>query len=130
MTEDTGFKGSDSNGGASLPLRVIPLGGLGEIGLNMMAIEYDDSIIVVDCGLMFPEEYMLGIDIVIPDITYLKANRHKVKAFFITHGHEDHTGALPFVLREINSPIYATALPTALQRARSLKPCGQGTWWR
>ncbi|MBI5235841.1 MAG: ribonuclease J [Deltaproteobacteria bacterium] len=115
MTDDTGFKDNDSNGGGQvLPLRVIPLGGLGEIGLNMMAIEYDDSIIVVDCGLMFPEEYMLGIDIVIPDITYLKANRNKVKAFFITHGHEDHTGALPFVLREINAPIYATALTIGL----------------
>ncbi|MBI1910750.1 MAG: ribonuclease J [Deltaproteobacteria bacterium] len=95
-------------------LRIIPLGGLGEIGLNMMAIEYGDAIIVIDCGLMFPEDYMLGIDIVIPDITYLKKNREKVKAFVITHGHEDHTGALPFVLREINAPIYATALTIGL----------------
>lgn len=95
-------------------LRIIPLGGLGEIGLNMMCLEYGDAIIVVDCGLMFPEDYMLGIDIVIPDITYLKRNREKVKAFFITHGHEDHTGALPFVLREINAPIYATALTIGL----------------
>lgn len=95
-------------------LKLIPLGGLGEIGLNMMLVEYDDSIIVVDCGLMFPEDYMLGIDIVIPDITYLKKNKEKVKAFFITHGHEDHTGALPFVLREINAPIYATALTIGL----------------
>jgi len=95
-------------------IKVIPLGGLGEIGLNMMCMEYGDSIIVVDCGLMFPEDYMLGIDIVIPDISYLKKNREKVKAFFITHGHEDHTGALPFVLREINVPIYATALTIGL----------------
>ncbi|MBI5587067.1 MAG: ribonuclease J [Deltaproteobacteria bacterium] len=95
-------------------LKVIPLGGLGEIGLNMTAFEYGDTIIVVDCGLMFPEDYMLGIDIVIPDITYLKRNREKVKAFVITHGHEDHTGALPFVLREINAPIYATALTVGL----------------
>lgn len=95
-------------------LKIIPLGGLGEIGLNMMAIEYGDAIIVIDCGLMFPEDYMLGIDIVIPDITYLKKNREKVKAFVITHGHEDHTGALPFVLREINAPIYATALTIGL----------------
>lgn len=91
-------------------LKIIPLGGLGEIGLNMMVYEYGDTIIVADCGLMFPEDYMLGIDIVIPDISYLKRNREKVKAFIITHGHEDHTGALPFVLRDIDAPIYATAL--------------------
>ncbi|HLC18794.1 MAG TPA: ribonuclease J [Thermodesulfobacteriota bacterium] len=96
------------------PLKIIPLGGLGEIGLNMMAFEYADSIMVVDCGLMFPEDYMLGIDIVIPDISYLMENREKVKALVITHGHEDHTGAIPFVLREINVPIYATALTVGL----------------
>ncbi len=96
------------------PLRVIPLGGLGEIGLNMMVMEYDDTIIVIDCGLMFPEDYMLGIDIVIPDISYLRKNREKVKAFLITHGHEDHTGALPFVLRDIKAPIYGTALTLGL----------------
>ncbi len=95
-------------------LRMIPLGGLGEIGLNMMAMEYDDAIIVIDCGLMFPEDYMLGIDLVIPDISYLVKNRDKVKAFIITHGHEDHTGALPFVLREIDAPIYGTALTIGL----------------
>jgi ribonuclease J len=96
------------------PLRIIPLGGLGEIGMNMMVLEYGDSIIVVDCGLMFPEDYMLGIDIVIPDISYLRNNKDKIKAFIITHGHEDHTGALPFVLREINAPIYATTLTIGL----------------
>lgn len=96
------------------PFRVIPLGGLGEIGLNMMIMEYDDTIIVIDCGLMFPEDYMLGIDIVIPDISYLRKNKEKVKAFVITHGHEDHTGALPFVLRDINAPIYGTALTLGL----------------
>ncbi|HBG47211.1 MAG TPA: ribonuclease J [Deltaproteobacteria bacterium] len=95
-------------------LRIIPLGGLGEIGLNMAAMEYGDSIIVIDCGLMFPEDYMLGIDIVIPDVSYLRKNREKVKAFVITHGHEDHTGALPFVLREVNAPIYGTALTIGL----------------
>ncbi len=95
-------------------MKLIPLGGLGEIGLNMMLIEYGDTIVVIDCGLMFPEDYMLGIDLVIPDISYLRKNRDKVKAFVITHGHEDHTGALPFVLREINAPIYATALTIGL----------------
>ncbi len=95
-------------------LKIIPLGGLGEIGLNMMVVEYGDSIIVIDCGLMFPEDYMLGIDLVIPDITYLLNNREKVKAFVITHGHEDHTGALPFVLKEINAPIYGTMLTIGL----------------
>lgn len=95
-------------------LKIIPLGGLGEIGLNMMVFEYGDTIIVVDCGLMFPEDYMLGIDIVIPDITYLRENIDKVKAFIITHGHEDHVGALPFVLRELNVPIYATTMTIGL----------------
>src|SRR3989344_2437066 len=95
-------------------LRIIPLGGLGEIGLNMMVMEYADSIIVIDCGLMFPEDYMLGIDIVIPDITYLRKNKEKVKAFIITHGHEDHTGALPFVLRELKAPVYGTPLTIGL----------------
>ncbi|TAN64453.1 ribonuclease J [bacterium] len=80
----------------------------------MMVAEYEDAIIVIDCGLMFPEDYMLGIDIVIPDITYLKKNKDKVRAFIITHGHEDHTGAIPFVLREINAPIYATTLTAGL----------------
>lgn len=96
------------------PLKIIPLGGLGEIGMNMLVFEYDDTIIVVDCGLMFPETYMLGIDIVIPDISYLRKNRDRIKAFIITHGHEDHTGALPFVLGEINVPIYATTLTIGL----------------
>ncbi|MCL2051972.1 MAG: ribonuclease J [Lachnospiraceae bacterium] len=91
-------------------LKIIPLGGLELIGMNITAFEYGDSIIVVDCGLAFPEEDMLGIDLVIPDITYLKDNVDKIKAFIITHGHEDHIGALPYVLKEINIPIYATKL--------------------
>ena len=91
-------------------LKIIPLGGLEQIGMNITAFEYDDSIIVVDCGLAFPEDDMLGIDLVIPDISYLKENIDRVKGFFITHGHEDHIGALPYVLREINVPIYATKL--------------------
>lgn len=91
-------------------LRIIPLGGLEQIGMNITAFEYEDSIIVVDCGLSFPADDMLGIDLVIPDITYLKDNIHKVKGFVITHGHEDHIGALPYVIREVNAPIYATRL--------------------
>ncbi len=95
---------------SSLGLKVIPLGGLEQIGMNITAFEYEDSIIVVDCGLSFPEDDMLGIDLVIPDVTYLKNNIDKVKGFIITHGHEDHIGALPYVLREVNVPIYATKL--------------------
>lgn len=91
-------------------LKIIPLGGLEAIGMNITAFEYEDSIIVVDCGLAFPEDDMYGIDLCIPDITYLKDNIDRVKGFFITHGHEDHIGALPYVLREINVPIYATKL--------------------
>ena len=91
-------------------LRIIPLGGLEQIGMNITAFEYDDSIVVVDCGLAFPEDDMLGIDLVIPDVTYLKDNASKVKGFVITHGHEDHIGALPYILKEINLPIYTTKL--------------------
>lgn len=91
-------------------LKIIPLGGLDEIGMNITAFEYEDSIIVVDCGLSFPDDDMLGIDLVIPDITYLKENADKVKGFVITHGHEDHIGALPYVLKELPAPVYATRL--------------------
>ena len=91
-------------------LKIIPLGGLEQIGMNITAFEYEDSIIVVDCGLSFPEDDMLGIDLVIPDVTYLKENLDRVKGFFITHGHEDHIGAIPYVLRDVNVPIYATKL--------------------
>lgn len=95
-------------------LKVIPLGGLEQIGMNITAFEYEDSIVVVDCGLSFPDDDMLGIDLVIPDVTYLKENMDRVKGFVITHGHEDHIGALPYVLRELNIPIYATRLTMGL----------------
>ena len=95
-------------------VKIIPLGGLEQIGMNITAIEYEDSIIVIDCGLSFPNDEMLGIDLVIPDVTYLKENISKVKGFVITHGHEDHIGSLPYILKEVNVPIYATKLTTAI----------------
>ena len=91
-------------------LKIIPLGGLEQIGMNITAFEYGDSIIVVDCGLAFPEDDMFGVDMVIPDVTYLKDNIDKVKGFFITHGHEDHIGAIPYVLKDVNATLYATKL--------------------
>ena len=95
-------------------VKIIPLGGLEQIGMNMTAFEYEDSIIVVDCGLAFPSDDMLGIDLVIPDVTYLKNNISKVKGFVITHGHEDHIGALPYVLKDIPAPVYGTKLTIGL----------------
>ena len=99
-------------------LRIIPLGGLGEVGRNMMVYEYDDQILVVDAGLMFPENDMLGIDYIIPDITYLAQNREKVQAVVITHGHEDHIGAISHLLEEIPAPVYATPLTIGLLEAK------------
>lgn len=96
------------------PVKVIPLGGMEQIGMNITAFEYEDSIIVVDCGIAFPNEEMLGIDLVIPDISYLKENADKVKGLIITHGHEDHIGAIPYALKELNMPIYATKLTMGL----------------
>ena len=95
-------------------LKIIPIGGLEQIGMNITAFEYGNSIIVIDCGLSFPEDDMLGIDLVIPDVTYLIENADKVEAFVITHGHEDHIGALPYVLKELNVPVYGTRLTMAL----------------
>jgi ribonuclease J len=99
-------------------LSVIPLGGVEEIGLNMTVMEYENDIIVIDAGLMFPEEDMLGVDFVIPDFTYIFENRNKVRGIVLTHGHEDHTGALPFLLKEINIPVYGTPLTLGLVREK------------
>ncbi len=95
-------------------VKIIPLGGLEQIGMNITAIEYEDTIVVIDCGLAFPEEDMLGIDLVIPDITYLKENAEKVKGLVVTHGHEDHIGAIPYIEKELNIPVYATKLTMGL----------------
>src|SRR5260221_6795911 len=100
---------------SNIPLRIIPLGGMGAIGKNMYVIEYGDDIVVIDCGLMFPDEEMFGIDLVIPDITYLKERRANVKAFLITHAHEDHVGGLPYILPEFPGvPVYASTLARGL----------------
>ena len=102
----------------SQSLWAIPLGGLGEFGMNMLALRYGDDLIVIDAGMMFPEAELLGVDIVIPDITYLKENRDAVRAIILTHGHEDHIGALPYILRDLNVPIYGTRFTLALVHKR------------
>ena len=109
-----GSKGRGRSKADAPKMRVIPLGGLDAIGKNMTAIEFGTDIIVIDCGLGFPDEDMYGIDIVIPDISYLKANAEKVRGIIITHGHEDHIGAVPYVIHDLNVPIYATPLTAAL----------------
>src|SRR6201987_6394951 len=94
-------------------LRMIPLGGLGEFGMNCLALRFNDDIVVIDAGLMFPEEELLGVDIVVPDISYLIENRDKVRAIVLTHGHEDHIGALPWILSELNVPVRGTEFTLA-----------------
>src|SRR5882762_11561677 len=102
----------------SQSLTAIPLGGLGEFGMNMLALRFGDDILVIDAGMMFPESELLGVDLVIPDITYLKQNRAHVRAIVLTHVHEDHIGALPYILRELNLPVYATRFTPALVKKR------------
>ena len=99
-------------------LRIIPLGGIGQIGKNMTVFEYDEQLLVVDCGLMFPESDMLGIDIVIPDMEYVFERKEKVLAIILTHGHEDHIGALPYLVEKVRAPIYATQLTRGLIEVR------------
>ena len=99
-------------------LKIIPIGGLGEIGLNMMAIEYGPDLLIVDAGLMFPNDYMPGIDLVIPDFTYIRENKEKLKALILTHGHEDHIGAIPFFLKEFPLPVFGTSFTLGLLRAK------------
>ena len=99
-------------------LQVIPLGGLGEFGMNCMALRYGDDIIVIDAGMMFPEEELLGVDVVIPDFSYLEENRAHVRALLLTHGHEDHIGATPFLLAELDIPVYGTEFTLALAGRR------------
>src|SRR5512145_2945347 len=99
-------------------MEIIPLGGLGEFGMNMMAVRYGDDIVVIDAGMMFPRDDLLGVDLVIPDFTYLLENRERVRAVIVTHGHEDHIGALAHLLKELPIPVYGTPLTLGFARGR------------
>ncbi|MBR6425741.1 MAG: ribonuclease J, partial [Oscillospiraceae bacterium] len=99
-------------------LKIIPLGGLNEIGKNITVLEYGKDIIVVDCGIGFPEDDMYGIDLVVPDVSYLEKNASRVRGFFLTHGHEDHIGSLPYVLRQVNAPVHGTRLTIGLVKLK------------
>ena len=119
--QKSGKKGKKAAGKTEAPagkLKIIPLGGLGEIGKNLTVYEYDRDIIVVDCGMGFPDEGMYGVDVVIPDVSYLEENAGRIRGIFLTHGHEDHIGAIPFVLRKLNPPIYATRLTAGLVKIK------------
>jgi mRNA degradation ribonuclease J1/J2 len=105
-------------------LKYLPLGGLGEVGINMWALEWQNQVLVVDAGLMFPQEDMLGIDLVLPDITYLLEKGRKVLGIFLSHGHEDHIGGLPFALKKLNVPVYGTRLTLGL-----VKPTSERSGW-
>ena len=102
----------------AIPMHICPLGGLGEVGKNITLYECQGDMILVDCGLVFPDADMFGVDLVIPDFTYVLENRDRIKGLFITHGHEDHIGALPYVLRSLNAPIYATRMSAGLIRLK------------
>src|SRR4030042_397332 len=118
MTADSGIQEYNTYMNNSKAIRIIPLGGLSGIGKNITLFEYRDEIIIVDCGIMFPTDEMPGIDYIIPDFSYIRKQRSKVKGIVITHGHEDHIGAIPYLLHEVNAPIYATTLTIGIIQSR------------